>query len=66
MVRRGTAQAREVTRARIVLAAADRCSHAQIAAWGGVHVDTVRRVRRRFVVEGMSSLSEEGQADDTH
>ena len=58
MVRRGTAQAREVTRARIVLAAADRCSHAQIAAWVGVHVDTVRRVRRRFVVEGMSSLSD--------
>ena len=58
MVRRGTAQAREVTRARIVLAAADRCSNAQIAAWVGVHVDTVRRVRRRFVVEGMSSLSD--------
>src|SRR5664279_5480295 len=58
MVRRGTAQVREVTRARIVLAAADRCSNAQIAAWVGVHVDTVRRVRRRFVVDGMSSLSD--------
>lgn len=58
LVRRGTAQAREVTRARIVLAAADRCSNAQIAARVGVHIDTVRRVRRRFVADGMPSLSD--------
>lgn len=58
IVRRGTAQVREVTRARIVLAAAKRCSNAEIAAQVGVHVDTVRRVRSRFVVEGMRSLAD--------
>lgn len=49
---RGTAEVRVVTRAKIVLAAAGRCSNAEIAAQVGVHVDTVRRVRSRFVVEG--------------
>ena len=58
LVRRGTAQAREVTRARIVLAAADRCSNAEIAALVGVHIDTVRRVRHRFVTDGMQSLAD--------
>ena len=56
IVRRSTAPQREVTRARIVLAAADRASNAAIAAEVGVHVDTVRAVRHRFVVEGMRSL----------
>lgn len=58
LVRRGTAQVREVTRARIVLAAAGRLSNAEIAGQVGVHVDTVRRVRSRFVTEGMSFLAD--------
>ena len=58
IVRRGTAQVREVTRAKIVLAAARRLSNAQIAAQVGVHVDTVRRVRSRFITEGMRSLAD--------
>ena len=58
LVRRGTARVREVTRARIVLAAADRCSNAEIAALVGVHIDTVRRVRHRFVTDGMQSLAD--------
>ena len=58
IVRRGSAEVREVTRAKIVLAAAKRCSNAEIAAQVGVHVDTVRRVRSRFVVEGMRSLAD--------
>ena len=58
IVRRGTAQVREVTRARIVLAAARGGSFVQVAAEVGVHVDTVRRVRQRFVVEGMAALTD--------
>jgi transposase len=56
IVRRSTAPVREVTRARIVLAAAGRSSNAAIAAEVGVCVDTVRKVRRRFVTEGMAAL----------
>ena len=56
--RRRTAPAREVTRARIVLAAARRSPNAVIAAEVGVCVDTVRAVRHRFVTEGMAALSD--------
>lgn len=49
-VRAGSARAahRDVVRARIILAAADGVANARIAADLGLHVDTVRKWRRRF------------------
>jgi transposase len=47
---------REVLRARIVLAAAGDTPNAQIAAALGVHVDTVRKWRRRFSKDGLTGL----------
>ena len=46
--RSSTAPHRDVIRARIVLAAAEGAANAAIAAELGVHVDTVRKWRRRF------------------
>jgi len=56
LTRRSTAPVREVRRARILLAAADRRSNAAIAAQVGCHVDTVRRTRRDFRARGMKAL----------
>ena len=47
---------RDVLRARIVLAAAQDTPNAQTAAALGVHVDTVRKWRRRFSKDGMDGL----------
>ena len=47
--RSSTSAHRDVLRARIVLAAADGATNTEIAAEVGVHVDTVRKWRRRFV-----------------
>jgi transposase len=47
---------RDVLRARIVLAAARDTPNAQIAATLGVHVDTVRKWRRRFSKDGLAGL----------
>ena len=59
IVRRGTAPIREVTRAKIILAAGVRqLSNAKIAAEVGVGIDTVRRVRHRYVTEGIAALSD--------
>jgi len=59
IVRRGTAPIREVTRAKIILAAGvRRLSNAKIAAEVGVGIDTVRRVRHRYVTEGIAALSD--------
>ncbi len=49
---------RDVIRARIVLAAADGAANTEIAAAQGVHVDTVRKWRRRFVAEGVPGLED--------
>ena len=57
-VRRATAQFRRVLRARIVLAAADGLGNAAIAVRLGVHVDTVRKWRRRFCVNRLEGLSD--------
>ena len=43
-------------RARIVLAAADGAANTEIAAEVGVHVDTVRKWRRRFATAGLPGL----------
>ena len=56
LTRRHTAPARAVLRARIVLAAARRETNAAIARDLRVHVDTVRKWRRRFAVEGLPGL----------
>lgn len=53
---RPTAQARQVLRARIVLAAADGRSNAAIAAGLDVHVDTARKWRSRYFSSGLVGL----------
>lgn len=47
---------RDVIRARIVLASADGQSNAVTAAEEGLHVDTVRKWRRRFAEAGVAGL----------
>lgn len=49
---------RIVIRARIVLAAADGHSNAAIAAETGMHIDTVRKWRRRFHQHGLDGLKD--------
>ena len=49
---------RDVIRARIVLAAADGAANTEIAAEVGVHVDTVRKWRRRFAAAGLPGLDD--------
>ncbi|HEY6745450.1 MAG TPA: IS630 family transposase [Mycobacteriales bacterium] len=56
LTRRHTAPARAVLRARIVLAAARRESNASIARDLRVHVDTVRKWRRRFAADRLAGL----------
>lgn len=53
-----TSAHRDVIRARIVLAAARGVSNGSIAASLGLHVDTVRKWRRRFVHDGLSGLDD--------
>ncbi len=55
-VRASTTPQRDVLRARIVLAAAAGDANAQIARDLGVHVDTVRKWRRRYCAHGMDGL----------
>ena len=45
-------------RARIVLAAAEGAANTEIAAEVGVHVDTVRKWRRRFAAAGLAGLED--------
>jgi len=49
---------RDRLRARIVLAAAAGTNNAAIAAEAGVHVDTVRKWRRRFAVGRLPGLKD--------
>jgi transposase len=58
LTRRPTAPARAVLRARIVLAAARRETNASIAGNLGVHVDTVRKWRRRFAADRLAGLTD--------
>ncbi|HEX9166271.1 MAG TPA: IS630 family transposase [Gemmatimonadales bacterium] len=58
IVRRPTAPMRMVVRARIVLAAAAGTPNARIAAEVGADVGTARRVRHRYVTEGIAALDD--------
>jgi transposase len=49
---------RDVIRARIILAAAEGRTNASIAADLGLHVDTVRKWRRRFFQERLAGLAD--------
>ena len=49
---------RDVIRAQIILSAADGQSNAAIAAEVDVHLDTVRKWRRRFCTEGLAGLND--------
>jgi transposase len=53
---RPTAQARQVLRARIVLAAADGATNAAIAGQVETCVDTVRKWRHRYFCDGLAGL----------
>lgn len=56
--RAARAPARDVLRAKIVLAAADGLSNTRIAAGLQIGVDTVRKWRGRFAVSGLAGLSD--------
>jgi transposase len=58
LVRRGTAGQRMVTRAWIVLEAADGEENARIAEHLGVALNTVIKWRKRFFEEGVDGLRE--------
>jgi len=58
LTRRATAAHRQVLRARIVLAAADGGTNTAIAAELRLHVDTVRKWRRRFTEQGLTGLAD--------
>ena len=60
---------RDVVRAQIILAAADGTSNAAIAADLGLHVDTVRKWRRRFYrrrLAGLTDLPRSGRPTPVH
>jgi hypothetical protein len=56
--RTATAQYRQVVRAKILLEAAGGMRNAAIARKVGVHVETVRRLRKRFCVEGEAAMAD--------
>lgn len=58
LVRRGKHSSRKVTRARILLLAADGSTDEQIVAALCCGINTVERTRRRFVEEGLAGLNE--------
>jgi len=58
LVHRGKHSSRKVTRARILLLAADGSTDAQIVAALSTGFATVERTRRRFVEEGLGCLNE--------
>ncbi len=58
MVRRGKHSSRKVTRARILLLAAEGATDEQIVAALACGINTVERTRHRFVEEGLGCLNE--------
>lgn len=58
LTKRGKPSARKVTRARILLKAADELTDDQIATALDVGVATVERTRKRFVEAGLGALNE--------
>lgn len=61
LFRGGRAKVRELTRARILLKANERCTDAEITSALGVGMATVFRTRRRFVEEGLEQALRERQ-----
>ena len=69
LIHRGKHSSRKVTRARILLLAADGLTDEQIVASLKTAFATVERTRKRFVEEGLGCLNERprrGQADRPH
>ena len=58
LIRRGKQSARKVTRARILLKAADGLTDEQIASALDAGVATIERTRKRFVEENLVALNE--------
>ncbi len=58
LVRRGKTSARKITRARILLKAADGSTDDEIVAALGVGIATVERVRKRFEERGLDGLND--------
>jgi transposase len=58
LIRKGKPSARKVTRARILLKAAEGLTDAQIAAALNTGEATVERTRKRFVEEALGALNE--------
>jgi len=58
LLRRGTHASRKVTRARILLLAAEGATDEQIVAALSCGINTVERTRRRFVEENLACLNE--------
>lgn len=58
LIKRGTHASRKVTRARILLLAADGATDEQIVAALRCGINTVERTRRRFVEENLACLGE--------
>jgi transposase len=58
LIRRGKASARKLTRARLLLKAADHKTDEEIAQALGIGIATVERTRQRFVEGGLEALSE--------
>lgn len=59
LLRKGTAKARQLTRARILLLAAQERNDEQIVAALGTSLSTVQRIRRRFSNDGLESALQE-------
>ena len=55
LVRRGTASARRLTRARILLKADENLPDVEVAEAVGVGIATVHRIRQRCVEEGLEA-----------
>ena len=58
LIRRGQTSARKITRARVLLKAADGCTDDEIVAALGVGVATVERVRKRFEARRLDGLND--------
>lgn len=58
LIRRGRTSARKLTRARILLKAADGFTDDEIVAALQVGVATVERIRKRFVEAGLDAINE--------
>lgn len=65
LVRRGKHSSRKVTRARILLSAADGLTDEQIVAALKTAFATVERTRKRFVEEGLHCLTERSRRGQT-